>query len=157
MPPPQLFDMGAYDLNAVVLSKAQVYEHIPHLHEFQLLDGFCALDTNQRRGIAFADVREDAWWVRGHFEGRPLLPGVLMLEMAAQASAVLSKLRTGYERFVGFGGVDNCKFRDSVSPPARVYLLCVEIAEGTRRIISDVQGVCDNRLVFQARVTGLSF
>jgi len=151
-----LFDITEYDLEAVALTKAQVYEHIPHLHEFQLLDGFCAIDTGQRRGIAFADVRPDAWWVRGHFKGRPLLPGVLMLEMAAQASAVLSELRTGHERFVGLGGIEDCKFRESVSPPARVYFLCVEVSENSRRIVSEVQGVCHDHLVMQARITGLA-
>ena len=86
---------------------------------------------------------------------RPLLPGVLMLEMAAQACAVLAKLR-GCDTFIGFGGVDNCKFRETVVPPARLYIIGVGVDFRPRRIVSDTQGVMDGKLVFEARITGLT-
>jgi len=156
MPPDRLFDLSQYDLDRLCLSKAEIYEHLPHRYEFQLLDGFCAVDRDARRGVALAEVRSDAWWVRGHVEGRTLLPGVLMLEMAAQASAVLSKLLGGSPGFIAFGGVDGCKFREAVAPPARLYLLCVAIEDRRRRFVYDTQGVCRDKLVFQARVTGLA-
>jgi len=156
MPPPRLIDLSQYDLDQVCLSRKAIYEQLPHRYEFQLIDGFCVLDKKARIAVAFADVRPDAWWVRGHVEGRTLLPGVLMLEMAAQASAILSKAVTGNPGFLGFGGVESCKFRDSVAPPARLYLLCVDIEQRTRRFISDVQGVCGDKLIFQARITGMT-
>lgn len=155
MPPPLLMDLSSVDLARVVLTRDEIYQRLPHRHEFQMLDGVCHADLDKRQVIAFADVRSDGWWVRGHVPGRPLLPGVLMLEMAAQACAVLAKL-LGTEAFIAFGGVEECKFRETVVPPSRLYILGVGVDYRTRRIISDTQGVCDGRLIFEARVTGLT-
>ena len=154
MPPPLLIDLNELDLTTVALTKSQVYDLLPHRFEFQLLDSVCLVDLPRKRVVACADIRPNAWWVRGHVEGRPLLPGVLMLEMAAQASAVAAKL-LGYDAFIGFGGIDECKFREVVVPPARLYLLCAGLDYRPRRIISDTQGVVEGRLVFEARFTGL--
>ena len=155
MPPPLLIDIEAIDLTCVALSKSQIYDFLLHRFEFQLLDRVCSFDLANKRIVACAEVKSDDWWVRAHVEGRPLLPGVLMLEMAAQTSAVLAKL-AGHDAFMGFGGVEGCKFREMVVPPASLYLLCVGVDYRARRIMSDVQGVVDGRLVFEARITGLT-
>ncbi len=155
MPPPLLIDLDTVDLGAVVMTKREIYEHLPHRYEFQVLDGVCMYDLPGQRIITFVDITSQSWWVKAHVEGRPLLPGVLMLEMAAQSSAVLAKL-AGNNEFLGFGGVEQCKFRDTVVPPARLYLLCVGVDYRSRRIISNTQGVRDGRLVFEAQITGLT-
>jgi 3-hydroxyacyl-[acyl-carrier-protein] dehydratase len=156
MPPPLLIDLSQIDLNHAALTRDEVYRCIPQAFEFQLLDGMCMLDPASGRGIGFADIRPDAWWVRGHVPGRTLLPGVLMLEMAAQTSAVLARLVGGQDAFIGFGGVDQCKFREAVTPPARLFILCVGAEMRSRRIVSDTQGVIDGRVIFEARITGLA-
>ena len=155
MPPPLLIDLRQVDLDRVCLTKDDIYERLPQRFEFRVLDGVCMLDVEGRRIVAYADIRSEDWWVRGHVPNRPLLPGVLMLEMAAQASAVLARLH-GNDTFIGFGGVDNCKFRDTVVPPARLYILGVGVDYRPRRIVSDTQGVMDGKLVFEARITGLT-
>jgi 3-hydroxyacyl-[acyl-carrier-protein] dehydratase len=158
MPPPLLFPIPASDLARTLWTREQIYARLPHRHEFQLLDGVCRAEVrgDVREILAYADVRADAWWVRGHVPGRPILPGVLMLEMAAQTSAVLLKLaQPEHEEFVGFGGIDDCKFREAVTPPARLYILCRPLEYRPRRIISATQGVLDGRLVFEATITGL--
>ncbi len=156
MPPALLIDLDGVDLNRVVQTREQIYEHLPHRHEFMLLDGICHLDAERRQGIAFCDVREDAWWFRGHVPGRPLMPGVLMLEVAAHMSAVLAKISGGYGAFIGFGGVEACKFRDTVTAPSRLYILCQGTDYRRRRITSNCQGVVDGRLVFEATIIGLT-
>jgi 3-hydroxyacyl-[acyl-carrier-protein] dehydratase len=155
MPPPLLIDLRQVDLDRVCLTKDDIYERLPQRFEFRVLDGVCMLDVEGQRIVAYADIRSEDWWVRGHVPNRPLLPGVLMLEMAAQASAVLARLH-GNDTFVGFGGVDNCKFRETVVPPARLYILGVGVDYRPRRIVSDTQGVMDGKLVFEARITGLT-
>ena len=157
MPPPLLIDLAKVDLNQVCLSQGQIYEHLPHRFEFMLLDGVCHLDLETHTVVAYRDIREDDWWFRGHIPGRPLLPGVLLLEMAAHASVVAAKLTGSYEKFVGFGGVDRCKFREPVVPPVRLYLLSAAREFRGRRIVSDTQGVANGILVFEARITGMMF
>lgn len=157
MPPPLLIDLDRVDLQQVVHTRAELYDRIlPHRHEFQVLDGVVHLDRERRELVAFAEIKPDAWWVKGHVPGRPLLPGVLMLEMAAQACAVGTKLLTDLPDFIAFGGVDQCKFRDSVVPPARLYLLCRAEEIRPRRQLSRAQGVVNGRMVFEATITGLT-
>lgn len=155
MPPPLLIDLQQLDLNRVCLTKDEIYERLPQSFEFRLLDGVCMVDLEGQRIVAYADIRSEDWWVRGHVPHRPLLPGVLMLEMAAHASAILAKLQ-GNDTFIGFGGVDDCKFRETVVPPARLFILGVGVDYRPRRIVSDTQGVMDGKLVFEARITGLT-
>lgn len=155
MPPPLLIDIAGIDLGRTVLTKSQIYDLLLHRHEFQLLDGVCWYDVPTERIVTYAEVTPGDWWVRGHVQGRPILPGVLMLEMAAQSSAVLAKL-AGNEAFMGFGGVEHCKFREMVVPPARLHMLCTGVDYRARRIISETQGVVDGRLVFEAQITGLT-
>lgn len=155
VPPPLIIDLDTVDLDAVAMTKSQIYDLLPHKHEFQVLDGVCHYDVAAQHIITYVDIKSDDWWVKAHVEGRPLLPGVLMLEMAAQSAAVLAKI-AGTEGFLGFGGVEACKFRDTVVPPAKLYLLCVGVDFRSRRIVSNAQGVRDGRLVFEAQITGLT-
>jgi len=157
MPPPLLIDLESIDLQKVVTPRAEIYGRIlPHAFEFQVLDGVLHVNRDRREIVAFADIRPDAWWVRGHVPGRPLLPGVLMLEMAAQACAVGTKLLTDSTSFIAFGGVDRCRFRDTVVPPARLHLLCRATDIRPRRQLSEAQGVVNGKLVFEATITGLT-
>lgn len=155
MPPPLLIDLRKVDLDRVRLTQEQIYEQLPHRFEFMLLGGVCHLDVEGGHLVAYRDITLDDWWFRGHVPGRPLLPGVLMLEMAAQASAVLARLSGGQDDFIAFGGVDRCKFRDSVVPPARLHILTVGLERRPRRIVSDIQGVVDGAVIFEARITGM--
>lgn len=156
MPPTLLLDVSRLDLDQVVLTQAQIYERLPHRHEFMLLGGMCHLDLESKQIITYRDIQPDDWWFRGHVPGRPLLPGVLMLEMAAQTAALMAKLVGGIDAFVGFGGVDNCKFREPVTAPARLLLLGRAVELRNRRVICDTQGVVDGRLIFEARITGMT-
>ena len=155
MPPPLLIDLEQIDTARTTMTREQIYAMLPHRHEFMLVGGVCHVDKAASQIVTYCDLREDDWWVRGHVPGRPILPGVLMLEMAGQTSAVLGKLITGDESFVAFGGVSECKFREAVLPPARLLILCSLTDLRRRRIISNVQGIVDGKMVFEATITGL--
>ncbi len=156
MPPPLLFDLDRVDSETPRLTRAEIYERLPHRHEFDLLDGVRHLDGEAGRIVTFVDIREDAWWFRGHVPGRPLLPGVLMLEMAAQSSALLAQEITGdHQSFIGFGGVGACKFREPVTAPSQLIILCKFKDSRPRRFIAATQGIVGDKLAFQAEVTGL--
>lgn len=155
MPPPLLVDLEQVDVKNVYLSKKQVYEYLPHAYEFQLLDTICYFNRETHSMVSCIDIPADAWWIRGHVPDKPLLPGVLMLEMAAQTSAILAKSVNPSDEFIGFGGVDHCKFREAVTPPAQLYILCVARELRSRRILSDTQGICNGKMIFEAQITGM--
>ena len=156
MPPPLLLDLGEIDTAATLATREEIYARLPQRHEFMQLDGVCFYDQQNRRGVSYRDVRGDEWWVRGHIPGRPIFPGALMLESAAHTAAFFTAYGLGFEGFMAFGGVDECKFRGAVVPPARVYFLCQILERKSRRIICHVQGICDEKLVFDGKITGLS-
>jgi len=155
MPPPLLVDLDQVDVDNVFLTTEQIYQYLPHAYEFQLLDTICYFNLEAQAMVARINIPVDAWWVRGHVPNKPLLPGVLMLEMAAQTSAILAKSVTPNDGFIGFGGVDHCKFRESVTPPAQLYILCIARDLRARRIVSDTQGTCNGKMIFEAQITGM--
>jgi 3-hydroxyacyl-[acyl-carrier-protein] dehydratase len=155
MPPPLLFDPKQLDLSGVAITKEQIYEVLPHRYEFSLLDGISYLDAQTRRCVGFKDVRSDEWWTKGHIPGRPLLPGVLMIEAAAQLASYFTSFILKDNRFWGFGGVDQVKFRDAVTPPSRLYLIGVGTDIRPRRLVCQVQGLVDETMVFEATLTGM--
>ena len=77
----------------------------------------------------------DEFWVRGHMPGFPLLPGVLMCEAAAQLGAYyLCAYRPFDGDFLGFGGMDNVRFRGKVSPGDRLVLIAKGCASNPGKV-----------------------
>ncbi len=157
MPPPALIDLDAIDFSRLLYDRARIYEILPQRFEFALLDGIVHLDPVRGDAVGFCDVRADGWWCRGHMPAKALFPGVLMVESAAQLAAFGSHfVMNDPSSFMGFGGIDAAKFRDSVVPPARLVLACKAVEIRRRRIICDAQGFVDGRMVFEGRITGLT-
>ncbi len=67
--------------------REQIEEILPHREPFLLLDEVLELEPGARV-VARKTVRADEWYLAGHFPGRPIMPGVLMIEALAQAGAV---------------------------------------------------------------------
>ncbi len=149
-------DLSTLDLNKLVITREQIYEVLPHRYEFMQLDGLVWCDLEKGMAVAVREVRTDEFWVRGHVPGRPLLPGVLMIETAAQLAAYLTMLAfPKSNQFWGFGGVEAVKFRMAVSPPARMYFIMKVAEVRTRRSIADVQAIVDGKLAFEGRMIGM--
>lgn len=92
---------------------------------------------------------------RHHVPGRPLFPGVLMIETAAQLCSYLTHtLHTG-DPFVGLTGVDNVKYRGTVEPPCRFVVVGKLLKASSRRTRTAMQGFVDGAMVFEAVITGM--
>lgn len=157
MPPQLLFDIGPIDLNQVLFDQEQVRQINPQRGDMEQLNGIVYADPDLGRIIGFKDVRDDEFWVSGHIPGRPLLPGVLMIEAGAQLASFYTRHFMKWTGFIGFGGVDECKFRQQVVPGCRMYLVSQKTSERHRRVQCRVQGVVDGNIVFEATITGTQF
>jgi 3-hydroxyacyl-[acyl-carrier-protein] dehydratase len=155
MPAAPLLDLSTIPLDKLVITREEIYRRLPHRFEFMQLDGIVHIDYEARLAVGLREVREDEFWVRGHIPGRPLLPGVLMVETAAQMASYLTHLVLKQDKFYGFGGIDAVKFRAPVSPPARMYFIVKAIDMRPRRTICDTQGILDGQLAFEGRITGM--
>lgn len=155
MPPPVILDPSTLDFSRVIADREGIMSINPHRHEFALLDGIVHCDLESRIFAGYHDVRPDAWWVRGHVPGRPLFPGVLMIEAAAQLASYLTHRVLGVRGFIGFSGVDKVKFRGAVTPPARYVIVGRGKKVKRRRTLCETQGFVGNTMVFEGEITGM--
>jgi 3-hydroxyacyl-[acyl-carrier-protein] dehydratase len=104
--------------------REQIEEILPHREPFLLLDEVLELVPGSHV-VARKTVREDEWYLAGHFPGRPVMPGVLIVEAMAQAGAVavlIEEQNRGKIAF--FAGIDDCRFKRVVSPGDVLTLTC---------------------------------
>ncbi|MBN2562569.1 MAG: beta-hydroxyacyl-ACP dehydratase [Phycisphaerae bacterium] len=151
-----LISLDDLDCDRVLYTREKIYEILPQKHEFAQLDAIIHVDAKRATVAGYRDVRADEWWCRGHVPGKPIFPGVLMVECSAQLAAFGTHFVMPHAAgFMGFGGIDKAKFRDSVIPPARVVLMCRAVEVRKRRIICDNQAYVDGKIVFEGTITGL--
>ncbi len=155
MPPSLLITLSEIDLTKVEYDKEAIAEVNPQSYEMSQLDGVIWADLKSLRILGFKDITEQEFWIRGHIPGRPIMPGVLMVEAAAQLSSFFMKRIYGLEGFIGFSGIDRAKFRDTVVPGDRLYLLGHICKVRSRQFSADVQGLVNGKMVFDTRVTGM--
>lgn len=156
MPAPFLFDLSQIELSKKpVFDKQQILSVNPQNYEMQQLDGVLWFDKKERLVLGYKDVTEDEFWIRGHIPGRPMMPGVIMVESAAQLLSFFVKKVYEVEGFIGFMGIESAKFRAQVVPGQRLYLLGKITKLGTRRFTAYIQGVVDNIMVFETEVSGI--
>jgi 3-hydroxyacyl-[acyl-carrier-protein] dehydratase len=104
--------------------REQIEEILPHRDPFLLIDEVLELEPG-KRVVARKTVREDEWYLAGHFPGRPVMPGVLIVEAMAQtgAVAVLSE-PANRGRLALFAGIDGVRFKRIVEPGDELELRC---------------------------------
>jgi 3-hydroxyacyl-[acyl-carrier-protein] dehydratase len=151
-----LFDISAIDLNAVVVTPDEVGRLNPQSGDMRHLDHVIWFSEDLAHAFGVKHVRHDEFWVPGHIPGRPLLPGVLMIEACAQLCSVQFKKKLGLDTFLGFVRCDDVVFRGQVVPGDRFHMLSKQISTTRRRFESAVQGVVEGKLAFEAMITGMS-
>jgi 3-hydroxyacyl-[acyl-carrier-protein] dehydratase len=107
-----------------VLGREEIEAILPHREPFLLIDEVVELEPGERV-VARKTVRPDEWYLVGHFPGRPVMPGVLIVEAMAQtgAVAVLSQ-EENRGRLALFAGIDDVRFKRIVEPGDELELEC---------------------------------
>jgi 3-hydroxyacyl-[acyl-carrier-protein] dehydratase len=155
MPPALLFDISKIDLNKVIFDRDAVLSVNPQSYEMQQLDGIIWYNKDTQEVLGFKDVTDKEFWVRGHIPGRPLMPGVIMVEAAAQLSSFYVKQIVEMEGFVGFASIEEAKFRQTVVPGQRLLLLGKLLKYNPRKFTFGIQGLVGNSMVFEVVLSGM--
>lgn len=137
-----------YDLEAIRAAN-------PHRYEMELLDRIISFDPDNGLIAGTKKVRDDEFWVRGHFPHKALFPGVLMLEATGQLCSFYCKTVAGHEQTMVFAAAQNVRFRGMVEPGDELVILGRMIA--IRRTATRFEGQCwvGDRLVFEGEITGM--
>lgn len=102
-----------------------ILQKLPHRYPFLLVDRVLSFEKDQRI-TALKNVTMNEPFFQGHFPNRPVMPGVLMLEALAQASALLSfesmDTRPDDDTVVYFLGIDGARFKRVVEPGDQLIL-----------------------------------
>ena len=158
MPPALLFDLTQIDLTAKPIFDRQAIGKVnPQAFEMQQLDGVLWYDKEKMLVLGYKDVTQNEFWVRGHIPGRPLMPGVIMVECAAQLLSFFVRHILGEDVFIGFASIDSAKFRATVQPGQRLLLLgkITKFRPG-RKYDAYIQGLVDDKMAFETEVSGMA-
>ena len=129
----------------------------PQRHEMEQLTAILYEDLETLSCAALKDIGKDEFWCRGHMPGMPLMPGVMMLEAIAQVASYFAQKNDllGAE-IVGFGGVDEVRFRGIVTPGDRLILMVRLLkARRGRMLVAEFQGMVGDQMVVEGILRGV--
>ena len=105
------------------LNLDEIKKIIPHREPFLLIDKVEKLEPGVRI-VALKKLTGAEPWFKGHFPNFPIQPGVLTIEMLAQAGAIcVLSLEQNAGKMALFGGIDKARFKRSVLPGDEVELV----------------------------------
>ncbi len=105
-----------------LLDNVAIQEILPHRYPFLLVDRIIEF-TEGKRIVGQKNVTANEPYFQGHFPGKPIMPGVLILEALAQTGAVLVLGRPENKGKIAlFAGIDNCRFKRQVVPGDQLRL-----------------------------------
>jgi 3-hydroxyacyl-[acyl-carrier-protein] dehydratase len=155
MPPELHFDMAQINFDRVLVDLEGIRAKNPQRYEMEQLTAIVHIDSKQHLIVGYKDVTADEFWVRGHIPGNPLFPGVLMCEAAAQLCAYYTMAHVFELEFIGFGGMENVRFRQPVRIGDRLVLVGKGTRLNRRQTIFNVQGFVGGAMVFHGDIIGV--
>ncbi|HUY33910.1 MAG TPA: 3-hydroxyacyl-ACP dehydratase FabZ family protein [Pirellulales bacterium] len=152
-----ILDFSEYDLNHVVADLDEIRRYNPQRFEMEMLTAVVHEDVDRMLGVGYKDVRHDEFWARGHMPGMPIMPGVIICETAAQLCGFLTMKHDVLGiKVLGFGGLDEVRFRDPVYPGDRLVMVTqlLKVRRGAL-VVSRFQGFVGQSLVCEGLIKGV--
>jgi len=152
-----LCDLSQFDFEHPLFDIEEIRRVNPQRFEMEQLTAIVHVDLTQHLIIGFKDITDHEFWCRGHMPEFPLMPGVVLCECAAQLAGFLArkyKLLGG--DFLGFGGMNDIRFRAPVFPNCRLVLIAKLTKLRRGRMAEYVfQGLVNDTIVFDGGMIGV--
>jgi 3-hydroxyacyl-[acyl-carrier-protein] dehydratase len=152
-----IIDFSEYDLDHVVADISEIRKYNLQRFEMEQLTAVVFDDPQRHICVGYRDAGENEFWARGHMPGRPLMPGVIMCEVAAQlCSFHVQKHDLMGSEIIGLGGLEGVRFRELVVPGDRLVVAAklLKVRRGGM-IVSRFQGFVRQLLVVEGTIKGI--
>ncbi len=155
---PSLVDIETLDLTRLLHGKDMIRRHCKQRGRFEMLDGIVHEDLSADGVIVgYLDIKADAWWAEDHIPGRPIFPGVLQAEGAAQLCSFdfLRRNPSFAGKFIGFAGLNDTRYRGVVAPGVRMHWIGKLHRVRSGMFTYKSEGFVGKDLVFETEVMGV--
>jgi 3-hydroxyacyl-[acyl-carrier-protein] dehydratase len=152
-----ILDPSEYDVTNVIADLEEIRRYNRQRYEMEQLTAIVFDDPARHISVGYKDTGPDEFWVRGHMPGMPLMPGVIMCEAAAQlASYYTVKHDLMGSPMIGFGGLEEVRFRDMVRPGDRLIIQAqmLKVRRGAM-IVCRFNCVVGENLVCEGKIKGI--
>ena len=151
-----ILDFSEYDVNNVIADIEEIRRYNPQRYEMEHLTAICFEDTVRGICVGYKDLGPNEFWARGHMPGMPLMPGVIMCEAAAQLSSYYARRFALMGGVVGFGGLEEVRFRGVVRPGDRFVIVSRLLKLRRAFMICDFQCFVNQNMVCEGIIKGIA-
>ena len=152
-----IIDLASIDLDNVIAGIDEIRKINPQRFEMEQLTAIVYDNIEDNTCVGYKDISRDEFWARGHMPGMPLMPGVIMCEAAAQLASYYTQRHDLLgAKMVGFGGLEEVRFRDPVVPGDRLVVM-VQLAKVRRgrMIVARFQGFVRDSMTVAGIIKGI--
>lgn len=152
-----ILDFSEYDVNRVIADQEEIRRYNLQRFEMEQLTAVIFADVDRGICAGYKDITDKEFWVRGHMPSVPIMPGVVMCETAAQLSSYFAQK---YDllgcNVVGFGGLEEVRFRGTVVPGDRLVVVVERLkVRRNAMILCRFQGFVRETLVVEGKLMGI--